>query len=997
MPTSSRRAGRTAALGPPTPLTPLIGRLAEIEEARRLLESTRLLTLTGPGGSGKTRIAVELARAGSAELEGGAAWVDLAGLSDPELVPVQVLTDLGLSDAPREGGPVEALIRVLAGQPSLLVLDNCEHLVDACARLAEALLAGCPELRMLTTSREALGIAAEQVWLVPPLSLPPCDGSPACVEQALCSEAVQLFVDRARAVVRDFTLIEGCAPAVCHVVRRLDGLPLAIELAAARVKVLSPAEIAERLDDVFQLLTTGGRTALARHRTLLAAIAWSHDLLTAEERALFRRLAVFADGFTLEAAEAVGAGGPVERGRVLDLLAALVDKSLLVRAGGWPATRYRLLETLRRFARVRLEESGELEERTAAFARHCLEVAERAAPAAFGGGRGSAAMERLVAEEGNLRAALAVFLDAGDAEAALRLAAAKAWLWFTRGEFGVGRQRIEAALALVRPEGGSGPGDLPAAIRGRALAVHGSLIWWQGEAEEARGILEEARSLIDPAEDPWWGVMARVSLATAHNLAGDHDPARRLLDEAREIALGLGPTVLSAIVHYHFGIACVEWGEPAAGRANLLYAIAIGREIGNRPSIGHPTAVLGQLEHACGRTEEAVRHLTAALAVLHEMEDRWSLVQVVETLGRIAAERGEPARAAWLLGAGRRIRDDIAAVPLWLQRQGVEAAAERLRAELGAAAFEAEWRGGASAPIERVVAEALAFGAGVAGGVAGPPAAEAAAGEGAAAGEPAAAEASGTAAGGPLPALRVLALGPLEVTVGGARVTEDRWGSARARDLLLLLMLRGARSRDEIVEALWPEAPPDRGRNALHQTVHRLRKALGDARWVVTEGSLYQLAPDAPRELDSARFEVAARAALAACAAGAGDPAALRAALALYRGPFLAGCDAGEWALETRDRLERLHQETLSACAGALIAVRDLEGAAAELERLIALDGVDEAAHRSLMLCLARLGRRSQALQLFRRLEGRLDEELGVEPEPETLELLGRIQSGARL
>src|SRR5690242_18813438 len=349
---------------PPAQLTSFIGREREIAALHELVQGTRLVTLTGAGGSGKTRLALEVASRlrAAGQYPDGVAWVELAPLSNPELVPHHVADALGVRrDGIRAAG--DALLEALRDWDALLVLDNCEHLVEACARLAEALLRGCPRLRIMATSREALGLAGERAWLVPALALPAvAAGKPVTRAAAAESEAIRLFVERTQAVRPSFELRDDNVAPIAHICRRLDGLPLAIELAAARARVLDPQQIAARLDDVFGLLTAGGRTADPRQRTLRGTIEWSHALLTEPERILFRRLAVFAGGFTLDAAEAIAAAAPIAAADVLDLLSGLVDKSLVLLETEAVEARYRMLETMRQFARERLEEAGEAAE-----------------------------------------------------------------------------------------------------------------------------------------------------------------------------------------------------------------------------------------------------------------------------------------------------------------------------------------------------------------------------------------------------------------------------------------------------------------------------------------------------------------------------------------------------------------------------------------------------------------------------------------------------------
>src|SRR5918912_25551 len=356
--------GESAARSPerppynlPSALSSFVGREEELTEVKRLLEHNRLLTLTGSGGCGKTRLALAAASEVVEGFEDGVWMVELASLAEPSLVPQAVASTLGVRERP--GSSLnEALSDYLRTRKLLLILDNCEHLIEACAELAEAWLHSCPGLRLLATSREALGITGEIAWPVPSLSLPDLRRLPD-IESLYRYESARLFVERTAAVRPNFTLTQQNAPAVAQVCYRLDGIPLAIELAAARMKVLSVEEISGRLGDSFGLLAAGSRTALPRQRTLHATMDWSHELLGRKERVLFRRLSVFASGFTLEAAESVCAGEELQRDEVLELLSGLVDKSLVVAQDPDGTARYRLLETIRQYGREKLEEAGE--------------------------------------------------------------------------------------------------------------------------------------------------------------------------------------------------------------------------------------------------------------------------------------------------------------------------------------------------------------------------------------------------------------------------------------------------------------------------------------------------------------------------------------------------------------------------------------------------------------------------------------------------------------
>jgi predicted ATPase len=402
-----------ATITPPTPkrlphnlpleLSSFIGREREVAEVKTLVSNNRLLTLTGSGGCGKTRLALAAASEVVEEFEDGTWWVALASLSEPDLLPQTVAAALGVREA--QGHSLrEALVEHLQNNNLLLVLDNCEHLIDACAALSDTLLHSCPGLHMLVTSREALGIAGERIWLVPSLSVPDLDSLPSLEEFGRYG-AVRLFVERAAAVASTFELTERNALSVARVCRQLDGIPLAIELAAVRARVLSLQQIALRLENSLRLLVTQSRTADPRHRTLTAVIDWSHGLLSGRERALFRRLSVFAGGWTLEAAEEVCAGEGIEKNEVLDLVTHLLDKSLVlvdVRQRGGEEARYRLLETVKQYGAQKLKESGEEPEIRRRHAVFFAALGVRAEPAIFGSEEG-AWRGRLTTEHDNRR------------------------------------------------------------------------------------------------------------------------------------------------------------------------------------------------------------------------------------------------------------------------------------------------------------------------------------------------------------------------------------------------------------------------------------------------------------------------------------------------------------------------------------------------------------------------------------------------------------------
>ncbi|HET9682662.1 MAG TPA: NB-ARC domain-containing protein, partial [Gemmatimonadaceae bacterium] len=469
--------------GIPLQLTSMVGREREIGTVRELLARTRLLTLTGAGGSGKTRLAVEVvAREAQSGLRQGV-WVELATVHDAELVEDAVLSALGVTERSSTLPAVEQLAHAIGNRPLLLVLDNCEHLVDACAALADTLLRDCAALRVLATSRAVLGVSGETAWLVPPLSLPePQDGTPEA------SESVQLFVERARAVKSTFVLTDENRASVVQICRQLDGLPLALELAAARLRALTTKQIADRLDDRFRLLTTGNRAALPRHQTLRAAIDWSHDLLDARERLLLARLSAFGGGFTLEAAEQVCGGEGLPPADVLDLVAELVEKSLVQMREADDTARYRLLETVRQYGAERLAERGETEVMQRRHAEFFFALAMEAEPHLSTTTR-PAWVRRLRHELDNLRQAL-TWSREHDEEMHVRLVGMLHWFWFSTGQWPEARQWLRSALTLPA-------GQRPTRDRAILLFSAGCIASLQARAESAREHLEEAEALAE--------------------------------------------------------------------------------------------------------------------------------------------------------------------------------------------------------------------------------------------------------------------------------------------------------------------------------------------------------------------------------------------------------------------------------------------------------------------------------------------------------------------
>ncbi len=459
-------------------------------EVKRALAMTRLLTLTGTGGSGKTRLALEVARDLVGFYPHGVWLVELAPLNEPALIPRAVAGALGVQERPDEP-LINTLVDASSGTTALLVLDNCEHLVRAVASLADALLDACPGLKILATSREPLNVAGEMNRPVSPLGVPDPQREPT-VSLLEGAESARLFLERARHRNPSFALTPKNARAVAEVCLGLAGMPLAIELAAVRVRALSVEQISERLKDSLKLLTGGGRTATQRQQTLRGTLDWSHELLSEAERTLFGRLSVFAGGWVLEAAEEVGSRGGIEQADVLDLLSGLVDKSLVVvAAAGEGGPRYGMLEPVRQYAREKLEESGEAGEIVHRHAEFFLALAEEAEPR-FRRPEEATYSRLLEAEHDNMRAALSWSLNGGDPELGLRLAAALRWFWNARGHLNEGARHLEKAL------GGHGG---PPAARAGAFYGWGHILRKQSDFERAEACFQQALALYEELRD----------------------------------------------------------------------------------------------------------------------------------------------------------------------------------------------------------------------------------------------------------------------------------------------------------------------------------------------------------------------------------------------------------------------------------------------------------------------------------------------------------------
>ncbi|CAN5751848.1 BTAD domain-containing putative transcriptional regulator [soil metagenome] len=551
----------------PTPRTSFIGREREVSELKHLLETTRLLTLTGAGGSGKTRLSLEVARESLGLYPDGVWMAGLSSISDPDLMPQAVARIFGVREQP-DYPLAETLAAALRDKKLLLLLDNCEQVVETVASLTETLLSSCPHLQVLATSRERLGVQDEISWTVPALSLPcPNDGLP--VQDLRESESVRLFVDRASRRAPSFSLTQRNAGSMVEICRKLDGIPLAIELAAARVKVLDVEQISEKLEDALQLLNSGLRTSEPRQQTLRGALDWSHELLGEREQKLFRWLAGFAGGFTLDAAEQVTTNGEIQKNDVLELLSSLVDKSL-VEVG---ERRYRLLETVRQYALDKLENSGEHEEVLRRHALWCVELAEQAEPELTGPDQ-AWWMDRLETEHDNLRAALGWLFDAKEPEPTLRLASALWMFWYTHGYLSEGRRWLDGALAAADTS--------PRRCRAAALMGVGQITLFQREYETAENLLKGALSVYREIDDKEGVVTALIRLGYTA-LLGERSQASipGYLAEATRLGSKLEDSRAKADVHIFIGLASIGRKDLKQAASSYEEALNIARRRGD--------------------------------------------------------------------------------------------------------------------------------------------------------------------------------------------------------------------------------------------------------------------------------------------------------------------------------------------------------------------------------------------------------------------------------
>lgn len=685
----------------PVPLTSFVGREQELKEIARLLSASRLLTLTGSGGVGKTRLAIHTANDMIGKFKDGVFWVGLVGVSDENLIPQVIAVSLNVREVSDEP-LMETLKTYLKPKQVLLVIDNCEHLIRYCAHYVEQLLAACPKLKILATSIEALGIFHETTWQVPSLPLPEMQRSLSPRELQSYS-SIELFNARAGNARNSFVLDERNASSVAQICHRLDGIPLAIELAAARIKVLSVEEIAARLDDRFSLLTAGSRTAVPRHQTLRATLDWSHDLLTEAERILFRRLAVFAGGFTLEAAESVCSQG-MKQSEILDLLGRLVDKSLVVveQVSELGETRYRLLETIRQYALEKLAGEGEARETRDLHLEFFAQLAEFAEPKMFGW-ESPRWYRKLDQELDNIRTALEWATNSGKADIALNVDGSLVYFWFAHG-LGGSEWHDRVQQALSRPEG-----KKPGLARAKALNGLGFMYWADVYPTDRRSELEEALRIGKEMNDPRTVATALRNLGLLENIQGNYAEARTHLEQSLEIWRELGPEgkTGSTWTLIFLGDVALNHSNPDWARSLYEETVAFLRELGDLNFLAYSIRRLAQLLWQEGHYDDAIASLQESLKLNQDIIDPRGVIACLAGFAAVAVGRGQFPRAAQLMGAVETQLVSLGIRLLYMDKLEYDRNLASLQTKLDEQAFKNFWIKGTHMSLDQAMDFAL--------------------------------------------------------------------------------------------------------------------------------------------------------------------------------------------------------------------------------------------------------------------------------------------------
>jgi len=680
----------------PYQLTSFVGREQEIAQLVELVTANRLVTLTGAGGAGKTRLAIEVASRLIDAFPHGAWLVELAALSDPQLVPQAVAQSLALPEQPARS-VIETLSDYLASKKVLLVLDNVEHLLKACVHLVAEIVRRSPDIALLVTSRERLGVTGELTYRVPSLTVPGTNET-LTPETVSRHEGVRLFVDRAKLFRPDFDVTEDNASAIASICARLDGMPLAIELAAPRLRSMAVEELNQRLDRRFALLTEGSRTALPRHRTLRSTIDWSYDLLTDVEQALLRRASVFAGGWMLAAAEHACTGDGIEKADAIGLLTSLADKNLIFTEEHEGSTRYRMLETIRQYALDRLRETGEeLTWRNRHFACFLALAEESFQPLRAREQRRW--LDRIGREIDNLRAALG-WATEQKLPAAFRMVPENYRSWVRRVHVAEAREWLARLLDAI-------PKDQARWDRGRVLRALAQLALRQGDLDGAERFNRESDALLREFNDARGPVYLQIGQALLEMSRGRYADAEPLLEKCADLAHTLGERFLLAVTLVNLAIVVHARGEGKRATSLFEESLRLARDLGDVFLESHILSYKGRAEHSDGDLVSAEASFVESLAIARELADPFATMWALERFAELATARHADERAAKILGAAACLREESGlGIPPHEEREHLRVVAAT-RAALGDGAFEQAWREGGAMDLEGAVRYAL--------------------------------------------------------------------------------------------------------------------------------------------------------------------------------------------------------------------------------------------------------------------------------------------------
>ena len=676
----------------PTQLTSFVGRQKEIDQVAKAIQNRRLVTLTGPGGAGKTRLSLQIAADMLDQFSDGVWFVELAAITNAELIPKMILSAFGIVEQGQD--IVRQLVEYLREKNLLLVLDNCEHLVEACAELAELLLSHAHTLKILVTSREALGVIGETTWSIPSLSLPDVKHLPAS-EQLTQYEAVQLFIERASLVQPNFTLRNDNAAYIAEICARLDGIPLAIELAASRVRALSVDQISMRLEDRLRLLTSGTRSARPRQQTLRATIDWSYDLLSAPERVLLRNLSVFSGGWTLEAAEQVCIQSEGESD-IVDLMTHLVDKSLVTMYESLGHTRYRMLETTRQYAFEKLTESGNDQNAYSNHFRFFLQLAEEAENQLIGPDQAKW-LNQLEREHDNFRAALDWSIKMRKDDEALRMAGALGLFWLKHSHFSEGRRWFEKVLEEDH--------NFPDQEKVKAWRWAGFLTFWQQDMAETRRIYTQNLEREQELGDQWGIAFSLHMLANVALAEGNTKEVRELHHKSIALSRKINAIWVLALAQFSLGYFELLEGHLAIAEELCTESLKHFRSLGEKFGMGQVLSNLGYVMCSKGDFVSAKNIFLEALTLSKEMGDRFGMIGILTGLAGVFQSEGKLVTSARVQGAIVRIEREIAATPLLfpIEHNMFDSTSKVLQESMGTQAYQLELEKGMTFTLDDVL------------------------------------------------------------------------------------------------------------------------------------------------------------------------------------------------------------------------------------------------------------------------------------------------------